>query len=223
MNREYLIKKLEEHANVNPMKIAVKCKDKELTYQQFNQMTNYVAKNLLRKTGGENVIIPLRTRNNLNTLISIFGILKAGAAWLPMAKEITHAKCQAILSEIETSFFITDFETENFGKKIIQASTLMSQNNSNLEYERAQDNYRDQNISYVLYTSGTTGKPKGCLLEDKSLIQKLITLDNTFPFKENDNYLFSTNYSFDVSITEIFGWVFGGRGDYFIRFYYSFN
>ena len=71
----------------------------------------------------------------------------------------------------------------------------MSQNNSNLEYERAQDNYRDQNISYVLYTSGTTGKPKGCLLEDKSLIQKLITLDNTFPFKENDNYLFSTNYS----------------------------
>ena len=59
----------------------------------------------------------------------------------------------------------------------------MSQNNSNLEYERAQDNYRDQNISYVLYTSGTTGKPKGCLLEDKSLIQKLITLDNTFPFK----------------------------------------
>ncbi|HDR4726501.1 non-ribosomal peptide synthetase [Bacillus cereus group sp. Sample62] len=210
MNREYLIKKLEEHANVNPMKIAVKCKDKELTYQQFNQMTNYVAKNLLRKTGGENVIIPLRTRDNLNTLISIFGILKAGAAWLPMAKEITHAKCQAILSEIETSFFITDFETENFGKKIIQASTLMSQNNSNLEYERAQDNYRDQNISYVLYTSGTTGKPKGCLLEDKSLIQKLITLDNTFPFKENDNYLFSTNYSFDVSITEIFGWVFGG-------------
>ena len=176
-------------------------------------MTNYVAKNLLRKTGGENVIIPLRTRNNLNTLISIFGILKAGAAWLPMAKEITHAKCQDILSEIETSLFITDFETENFGKKIIQASTLMSQNNSNLEYERAQDNYRDQNISYVLYTSGTTGKPKGCLLEDKSLIQKLITLDNTFPFKENDNYLFSTNYSFDVSITEIFGWVFGGATD----------
>ena len=100
----------------------------------------------------------------------------------------------------------------------------MSQNNSNLEYERAQDNYRDQNISYVLYTSGTTGKPKGCLLEDKSLIQKLITLDNTFPFKENDNYLFSTNYSFDVSITEIFGWVFGeGRLLYTILLFLQLN
>ena len=120
MNREYLIKKLEEHANVNPMKIAVKCKDKELTYQQFNQMTNYVAKNLLRKTGGENVIIPLRTRNNLNTLISIFGILKAGAAWLPMAKEITHAKCQAILSEIETSFLLQILKLKILGRKLFK-------------------------------------------------------------------------------------------------------
>ena len=77
-------------------------------------------KNLLRKTGGENVIIPLRTRNNLNTLISIFGILKAGAAWLPMAKEITHAKCQAILSEIETSFLLQILKLKILGRKLFK-------------------------------------------------------------------------------------------------------
>lgn len=210
MNREYLIKKLEEHTRLDPMKIAVKLKNTELTYQQFNQATNHFAKKLLLKTEGENVIIPLRTKNPLNTLIGIFGILKAGAAWLPLAKEIKHTKCYDILSEIETDFFITDFETETFDKEIIEINSLLAQSDFETECNVDYKNYLDSHVAYVLYTSGTTGKPKGCLIEDQSLITKLLTLHQNFPFTESDNYLFSTNYSFDVSITEIFGWVFGG-------------
>lgn len=60
-------------------------------------------------------------------------------------------------------------------------------------------------------TSGTTGAPKGCLLGDEQIIGRVFQLQEKFG-DENDVILFSTNYSFDVSYSEIFAWpIYGGK------------
>lgn len=208
MDRRYLLNKIEEHVLQYPNKTAVVNYNNELTYKEFYEAYNRVASNLLKLTKGENCIIPLRTSDNLKTLVSIFGILKAGAAWLPLPKEITVNKCNEILQEINTDFIITDFEEESLEKKCVLYNDLFLNNEEDVNTPSVV--YDQDSICYLLYTSGSTGKPKGCVIEDKSLISRIQCLNKLFPFSEDDNYLFSTNYSFDVSITEIFGWIIGG-------------
>nr|WP_318540280.1 non-ribosomal peptide synthetase [Terribacillus saccharophilus] len=210
MNRGLIINCLEENVRRNPNKIAVIYNDFKLTYQQFHDYYTSVANNIIKITNGNNCIIPLRTKSKLSTLISIFGILKAGAAWLPLPKEMTYHKCKEILNEIETKFIITDIEEEKYHEKESMNYNLFINNTNTTGESTVSPVYKDEAISYLIYTSGTTGKPKGCVIEDKSFVGRINTLHKEFSFKEDDNYLFSTNYSFDVSITEIFGWVLGG-------------
>lgn len=206
MTRKNFIERLNELATKRPNKIAVEYKDKTITYKEFNDITDNISNNIVEYTQGRNEIIPIRIEDELNSILIIYGILKANCAYLPLPKEITAVKCEDILSEVKPIFYVTDFDYDLYNKQNIYFNKLLeksSSKNNNLEY-------KCDNLLYIIYTSGTTGKPKGCMLEDRSVFYRLNTLDTMFPFTEDSKYLLSTNYSFDVSVTEIFGWVFGG-------------
>jgi amino acid adenylation domain-containing protein len=66
------------------------------------------------------------------------------------------------------------------------------------------------NLAYVIYTSGSTGKPKGVMVNRSSVLNLLSELHRYYPLMEQDVYLFKTSYAFDVSVSELFGWFFGG-------------
>lgn len=205
MRRENLILRLEQVALKNPNKTAVQYRDKILTYKEFDDITNNICNNLLQYTKGKNEIIPIRIEDGLNALLAIYGIVKANCAYLPLPSEITRDKCNDILDDIKPQFYVTDFDYELYDEKSIDFNTLLKKTsipNINIQY-------KEDNLLYIIHTSGTTGKPKGCMLEDKSVFYRLDTLDNMFLFDENSKFLLSTNYSFDVSVTEIFGWVMG--------------
>ncbi|MCP4150144.1 MAG: AMP-binding protein, partial [bacterium] len=65
-------------------------------------------------------------------------------------------------------------------------------------------------LAYIIYTSGSTGKPKGVMVEHRSLLNVLYALQEAYPLKRAGAYLLKTAYVFDVSVTEIFGWIMGG-------------
>ena len=66
-------------------------------------------------------------------------------------------------------------------------------------------------LAYIIYTSGSTGQPKGTLIEHASVVNILQVLEARYPLGEQDAYLLKTAYTFDVSVTELFGW-FAGCG-----------
>lgn len=208
MNREIIIEKLEHWAKCTPNKPAIKYRNSILSYKEFYNKVEIIKNNILKKTFGKNIIVPIRVSNDYNALIVIYALVKANAAYLPLPKEITSDKCRNILEEIDTTFYITDFDSGiQTNKEGLSLEELL------IPTEKIEDsrlNYDDENYFYLMYTSGTTGKPKGCLIKDRSICDRLTTLDELFPFQQEDKYLFSTNYSFDVSLTEIFGWIFGG-------------
>lgn len=60
-----------------------------------------------------------------------------------------------------------------------------------------------------MYTSGSTGKPKGVMVENHSVVNTLLDLERRFPMEEQDIFLLKTAFTFDVSVTELFGWFMG--------------
>ncbi len=69
--------------------------------------------------------------------------------------------------------------------------------------------HKPDDLAYVIYTSGSTGRPKGVMIEHASLMNLLYTLEAEYPLEEADTYLLKTTFTFDVSITELFGWIVG--------------
>ncbi|MCP4157794.1 MAG: amino acid adenylation domain-containing protein, partial [bacterium] len=70
--------------------------------------------------------------------------------------------------------------------------------------------FRQEDPAYIIYTSGSTGKPKGVLVEHGTVVNLLYALWEKYPFGESDNYLLKTSFVFDVSVSELFGWILGG-------------
>src|SRR5690606_15565033 len=68
---------------------------------------------------------------------------------------------------------------------------------------------RDGDLLYVIYTSGSTGRPKGVLIDHKVALNSLSAMERLYPLGDTDVYLLKTTYTFDVSISELFGWFFG--------------
>ncbi|MCP5053858.1 MAG: amino acid adenylation domain-containing protein, partial [bacterium] len=67
-------------------------------------------------------------------------------------------------------------------------------------------------LAYVIYTSGSTGNPKGVMVEHRSVVNVLSALQGQYPLNAPDACLLKTSYTFDVSVTELFGWFWeGGR------------
>ena len=65
-------------------------------------------------------------------------------------------------------------------------------------------------LAYVIYTSGSTGQPKGVMVEHGGLTNMMVALHSKYPCGEEEAYLLKTSYTFDVSLTELFGWIPGG-------------
>ena len=71
--------------------------------------------------------------------------------------------------------------------------------------------YDNTSEVYVLFTSGSTGKPKGCSVNYGNLVYILSGLQKICPVSDTSVYMFSTPYNFDVSTSEIYGWINGGK------------
>lgn len=200
----------EDQVRKTPENIALVCRNKRLTYQELNERSNNLAKVLRSKGVKADTIVGIMTNRSVEMITGIFAILKAGGAYLPLSPELPKDRLEFILKDCKTYILLSQ-------KKISNQIDIEIENiyldNECIYYKKSNINgiinVSSDNIAYIIYTSGSTGKPKGVIVQHKSVINILYTLQKKYPFLENDSYLFKTNYTFDVSVTEVFGWFLG--------------
>lgn len=194
----------------NPNAVAVQCQGEILTYQELKAKAEGLARKLRRKGVGPDQIIGLMAERSLDLIISMIGILKAGAAYMPINPTLPTKRVKFMLEDSGAKILLTQSElledlewdgeiwnlkNENFyvDKKDESQSLVMDQN-------------RSDQLAYVIYTSGSTGQPKGVMVEHQALVNFLYAINNKFIEKvsNGDNCLSITNISFDVSVCEIF-------------------
>lgn len=144
----------EEQAVKTPDKEAVIACDRTLTYDELNRLSNRIAHSLIEKGVKNGDIVAFALPRKSYLIATMFGILKAGSAYMPIDPDYPQDRIDYMLEDSKAKFFITD---NNFNK-------FVSDNERNpIEYVDTESHY------CVIYTSGITGKPKGCILKHKGI------------------------------------------------------
>ncbi|MCK4259635.1 MAG: non-ribosomal peptide synthase/polyketide synthase, partial [Halanaerobiales bacterium] len=186
-----------------------RAEEMKLTYRELNEKANRLARTLREKGVKSDSIVGILVDRSLEMMVGIFAILKAGAAYLPITPDYPENRIQYILDDSQTSIVLTQskhIEKVMFNGEVInlEDNKVYSSNGENLKHiNTAKD------LAYVIYTSGSTGKPKGVLVEHQSVVNILTNMQNDYPLMEDGTYLLKTTYTFDVSVTELFGWFMG--------------
>ncbi|WP_432403720.1 amino acid adenylation domain-containing protein [Wukongibacter sp. M2B1] len=209
--REKTIHELfQERVEYIPDNVALVFKDIEMAYEEVNKRSNQLARTLRKKGVGPETIVGIITERSIEMIVGILGILKAGGAYLPLDPKTPSNRIKYMLEDSDAhiilaqSKFIDGLEFQ-IEKIDLEDEGLYIQEDSNLDNVN-----RPTDLAYVIYTSGSTGKPKGVMVEHRSVINVLSSLENKYPLSGDGAYLLKTNYIFDVSVAEIFGWFFGG-------------
>lgn len=200
----------EEQVEKTPDNIAVVYERDQLTYRELNEKANQLARILRNKGVEADCIVGIMARRSLEMIIGIIGILKAGGAYLPIDPEYPKDRIEYMLADSGASILLTQRHLSNhiaFSRDILEF-------NSEETYIKDKGNLnvinKPNNIAYVIYTSGTTGKPKGVIIEHKSICNTLQWRRKEYNLNEHDNVLQLFSFAFDGFVTSFFTPVLSG-------------
>ncbi|MCL6560395.1 MAG: amino acid adenylation domain-containing protein, partial [Firmicutes bacterium] len=176
-----------------------------------NQLANKIS--ALKKSANEFVGVQLD--RSLDLVIVILAILKAGCAYVPIDPTYPAARKEFIFEDANISLLITSRNLpygEEWGINFLFVDDPDTYTGNADCPSEAADPF---GLAYIMYTSGSTGKPKGVMIENHSVVNTLLDLERRFPLGKDGIFMLKTPFTFDVSVTELFGW-FMGEGALFI-------
>lgn len=204
----------EEQVLKTPNDIALVFEDTKMTYQALNQKANQLAKlikkkhyQIHKKELATDTLIPLFVERGCDIIVGILGILKAGAAYIPLDEKFPQERIDYILKDCNSSLIVTQRALkEQFNFPLDKEFILLESDfESELDLDNEPEPSCSSQLAYVMYTSGTTGKPKGVMIQHDAVVNTLAALNNVYSFQESDKKVgFFTSYVFDVSVSEIF-------------------
>lgn len=182
-----------------------------MTYRELNEKVNQFARQVLAYKTKNNEVIGVQLKRSKEMVIAILGILKAGCAYVPIEEYYPEQRKLYIFKDADISIFVTtkDLPSEFCKEQHVifaEEEAIYAGDSSEPEVERS-----PYDLAYIEYTSGSTGEPKGVMIENHSVVNTVLDLDRRFPLEEGDVYLYKTPFSFDISGTEIYGF-FAGKG-----------
>jgi D-alanine--poly(phosphoribitol) ligase subunit 1 len=181
-----------------------------LNYAELNEKANQLAYKLREKGAGPDRIIGIMVERSFAMMIGLLGILKSGAAYLPISPENPKERINYLLNDGNVKVLLVHNKTAS---KVTFAGEIINLDEGAV-YQGPVENPAIVNgprdLAYVIYTSGSTGKPKGVMIEHRSVVNRLNWMQNAYPIGERDVILQKTPFFFDVSVWELFWWAFYG-------------
>lgn len=187
--------------------IALSLGDQQLTYGEFAAATNQLARFLQERgvLAGDRVAIYHRRHPNL--LIAIWAVLKAGATYVPIAADSPYERAKKIISSSQARLLLTEAQlNETLGELALtrieldtDAAMIGQQSTEQLQLE-----FDPATPAYLLYTSGSTGEPKGVVISRAALANYVQWAGQTYLPRPKAVFPFFTTVGFDLTVTSLF-------------------
>lgn len=196
----------EKQVAANPDKIAIKDGDASLTYSGLNQSANRLAHAILAQLGDQPEPVALLVEQGISAIIAIVGILKAGKTYVPLDPTFPQPRLTAIAADSQARLLVAN------GTNLDLAEELWLEDSLLLNLDELGQDLPDHNPELpieperylnIMYTSGSSGQPKGVVQTHQNLVQNLFAIDGgTQP---DDRALLLHSHSFGASAATIFG------------------
>ncbi|MGQ0524433.1 MAG: amino acid adenylation domain-containing protein [Betaproteobacteria bacterium] len=206
-----LHERFEQAAALTPDAVAVACENVSLSYASLNRQANRVAHRLRTLGVKPDELVGLRVERGLEMVVGILGILKSGAAYLPLDPAYPRARVAYMLEDSGVSVVLTQKslapDLEASGARLLFLDEPICAPDADPAPVS-----KPENLAYVIYTSGSTGNPKGVQITHYNVARLFDATQAWYGFDRNDVWTLFHSYAFDFSVWELWGaLLYGGR------------
>lgn len=211
----------EQQASLYPNKKAVVMENESLSYNELNlkanQYAGYLSDKMIDATSNNIAVV---MDSSIHYIISILSILKAGYTYVPIDPQYPAERIKYILEKCKAKLVITEqkynpiFQVLESNVEVVEIDGYLFSPDATT-YEFNSSKYQND-LAYIMFTSGTTGEPKGVMIQHKNVI-KLVVNTTYISFTNNDRVLQAGAIVFDASTFEIWGVLLNGGTLYLIN------
>lgn len=204
---------IEKYARHQPEELAATDGKEQVTYQELNRQANQLAHYIQSLGNKPEQPVGIYLEQSVRAIISMLGVLKTGSSYVPIDTRYPRERVTTILEEAGISTVITQKEP---GTNLAESPytlinldedwrTIVQENEQNLENE-----VTSRALAYIIFTSGTTGKPKGVEIEHRSLHNLIAWHQQAFEVTADDRATLFASISFDASVWELWPYLCSG-------------
>lgn len=216
----------EEQAKRTPDNIAIQGKEQRWTYRELNDKADHLAGKLYKEGIRANQVIGILAKRSPDLVLGILAILKAGCAYLPIDPSYPHERIRYMLNNCASNFLLVQQEIllseglslssadlgvgymvysgQALGKDQVWPAECVPYSNTALNKQIHSDS-----LAYIMYTSGSTGNPKGVMVEHRNVI-RLVKSPDYVELREGKRMLLTGSPAFDATTFEIWGTLLNG-------------
>ncbi|MFE1593319.1 amino acid adenylation domain-containing protein [Nocardia sp. NPDC058705] len=187
----------------HPDAVAVHFESTELSYREFDQKVNRLARLLIERGVGAESLVGLAVRRSLDLVVGMYAVVTAGGAYVPLDPDHPAERIAHILDTAQPTCVLTttaDAVTTTADLVYLDTVDLAEFDDSPVRATELRRPVRPENPAYVIFTSGSTGRPKGVAVSHAAIHNQISWMLAEYPLGPEDVYLQKTATTFDVSL-----------------------
>lgn len=187
-------------SETSPYKVCLQKGNKKINYREFWNLSLKFSQYLKNKSNSKIPIVCIVEQEDFIDYIAMIGTLLSGGYYIPINKITPKIKILEIFEQTKSNFIVTNLSSLKKNIKEKKIINIKKMNN----FESGKVKIRNSEIAYILFTSGTTGYPKGVIIKKSSLNHYINWLVKKIALKKNSNCSQIPSIGFDLSVADIF-------------------
>lgn len=199
---------IDEQIQRTPDAVAAVFDDQQLTYGELGKRADLLACYLQSLGVGRNTLVAICMSRSLDMLVGLLGIMKAGAAYLPLDPSFPPERLAFMVEDARPLLLLTEQKLRNHLGAQQARVVCMDELPESVWQGRGAPAHasgrQSDDLAYVLYTSGSTGRPKGVEIQHRALVNFMVSMQQEPGIEAGDTLLAITTLSFDISGLELY-------------------
>jgi amino acid adenylation domain-containing protein len=210
----------EQQVEKTPRAVAVVFEDAELSYADLNVRANGLAHYLRQLGVGPDERVAICIERGFEMIVALLAVLKAGGAYVPLDPGYPRERLRHMLEDSDPVALLTQSHLKGLFEGFSERLRVLDLSDGGTEWSGQPETNPElgcvglmpKHLAYVLYTSGSTGQPKGVMVQHANVARLFSATHEWFRFSAEDIWSFYHSYAFDFSVWEIWGaLLYGGR------------